>query len=211
MIIENPIEINDVIGFIRNYLGFPAHGPYGSHYVGTSQKHSQDQVETCVPALQTLCLQSKRAPVPPPSLDGLPAELLEHVAMDLPVTSILALRRSSKRLYFGISLDNLFWRRVLLSNRLFGFTWDLDSQMSTDDDLAERNSTEALKWDWRGLAIALSGDRPVGRKGSLRLNEPIGLTRRRNIWDNIRMTELKMSRRRFGGQNPRTCRNYWCS
>ena len=195
MIIENPIEINDEISFIRNYLGFPAHGPYRDHYAGTSQKHSQDQVETCISALQTLCLQSKRSPAPPSSLEGLPTELLEHVVMDLPVTSILALRRCSKRLYSGISLDNLFWRRVLLSNRLFGFTWDLDSQMSTDDDLAERNSTESLKWDWRGLAIALSGDRPVGRKGSLRLNEPRGLTRRRNIWNNVKEIERTMSRR----------------
>ena len=195
MIIENPIEINDVIGFIRNHLGFPAHGPYRSHYVGTSQNHSEDQVEPCVPALQTLCLQSKQTPVPPSSLERLPAELLVHIVVDLSVTSILALRRSSKRLYFGISLDNLFWRRVLLSNRLFGYTWDLDSQMSTDDDLAERSSTEALKWDWRGFAIALSGDRPVGRKGSLRLDEPRGLTRRRNIWKNIKEIERTMFRR----------------
>lgn len=198
MIIGNPVEIDDVIRFIRIHLGFPIHGPHPSHYVGTSQNYSQDEVETCDPALQTLCLQSKQTPIPPSSLEGLPTELLEHIVMDVPVTCILALRRSNKRLYSCIPLDEVFWRRVLLSNRLFGFTWDLDSQMSTDDDLAERNSTEALSWDWCGLAKALSGGRPLGEKGRLTLNEPEGLTRRRNIWNYIRTAELIMSRRLFG-------------
>lgn len=208
VLVEDPIEIDDLIRYVRHHLGFPPHGPHRSQDIGTSHNRFQDLVERYVPALQIRCFQSKLSPTAPSNLERLPTELLEHIMMHLPVTCILVLRRSSKRLYSVIPLDNAFWRRVLLSNRLFGFTWDLDSQMSTDDDLTKRNSTEALKWDWPGLAKALSGDRPIGKKGSLSLNEPRGLSRRRNVWNNLKQIEQTTFQSLFGDNIPITGDNY---
>ena len=117
-----------------------------------------------------------------PTIMTLPTELFEQILQSLPPRSIVSLHRSCKAAAARIYLDNRFWRKSLLSNTLLGFTWDLDQIMSKDKTLCERNSAEALTWDWKELARVLARNGLDGVDEANSMATPAGLKARRRIW-----------------------------
>ncbi len=115
----------------------------------------------------------------------MPTEILDLILADLSPRSVVSLHDCCKTFAARLPLNQRFWRDGLLSNRLLGYTWDLDNVMSEDKILQERNSDDALGWEWKGLGQVLA------REGFFREEEeevfkapgvPEGLKARKRIW-----------------------------
>jgi len=126
----------------------------------------------------------------------MPTEILDLILANLSPRSLVSLHDCCKTFAARLPLDQRFWRDGLLSNRLLGFTWDLDDVMSEDEILQKRNSDDALGWDWKGLGQVL------GREAFYRGEEegvfedpgiPDGLKARKRIWRCI--VEIARSRK----------------
>ena len=115
-----------------------------------------------------------------PRLESLPVEVLHHICVDLPLTSRLSIHLSCRSLASRISLDQLFYRKQLLSGHLFALT-DLDLGM------VQQRWDEIRDQDWRQLVRDLTryenfyaGEGGSGAPGKLR-DAPIGLKNRMRI------------------------------
>lgn len=81
-----------------------------------------------------------------------------------------------------MNLDKSFWRKTLLSSTLLGFTWDLDQIPSQNKTLRERNSDEALTWDWKQPARVFAKNGLYEVDDASSLATPEGMKARRRIW-----------------------------
>jgi len=110
-----------------------------------------------------------------PRLEGLPTEILLHISTFLPISSVFALRLSSKTLASRLYLDQQFWFQHLLSGSLIPYLWDLESK-------ALHAKNQNAKWDWKALAKLLARKDTImmGKEGMA--DVPIGLRNRCRIW-----------------------------
>lgn len=111
------------------------------------------------------------------ALDALPNELLNKIIALLPISSILNLHRTNRKLFNKISLDQNFWRDQLVSGRLISFIWDLDREPCLQKD---NEASDNTCWDWRALARDLVEEPFVELALKNRLSESLadGLGRR---------------------------------
>ncbi|KAI9885705.1 MAG: hypothetical protein M1823_002470 [Watsoniomyces obsoletus] len=121
-------------------------------------------------------IPADRTPTGPKShLESLPNELLQSVASFLPISSLLALDRTSRGLH-GRVLSQTIWREALIGGDLVGYLWDLDASA------CRIIKGPAEDWDWYGLARELAR-RDVFESGSgLVGGIPSGLRNRQRIW-----------------------------
>lgn len=114
-----------------------------------------------------------------------PAEIFDLILADLSPRSVVSLHDCCKALAARLPLDQAFWRDGLLLNRFLGFTWDLDNVMSKDKILQERNSDNALGWEWRELGQVLAKEGCFQKDEEKEFKNPgisDGLRARKRIW-----------------------------
>ncbi|KAA8622736.1 hypothetical protein PtrSN002B_011443 [Pyrenophora tritici-repentis] len=124
----------------------------------------------------------------PRALERLPAELLEEVCVNLPISSIIALHRTSKALAIQLPLDSTFWRNSLRDGSLHPHMWDLDTKW-IERDLQEKNELHmdpTASWDWKGAAKLLAMKRfPIAGCDDRLADLPHGFWNRCRIWATI--------------------------
>ena len=113
-------------------------------------------------------------------LEALPLECVEQICNELPLSSVFSLRLSCKGFGSSVALSQGFWRKRLLSGRLFAMQ-DLDLAMVNE------RWNEIKDKDWRRLVRTLTryenfyaGEGGSGTLGELH-DAPIGLKNRMRI------------------------------
>jgi hypothetical protein len=86
------------------------------------------------------------------AIDSLPTELLDEIISYLPVSSIISLHRTNRKLFNRTPFDQTFWRNQLLSGKLVYFLWDIDEAHCIQKDNELLGDT---CYDWRTLALTL--------------------------------------------------------
>ncbi|USP76101.1 hypothetical protein yc1106_03375 [Curvularia clavata] len=132
-------------------------------------------------------------------LECLPKELLDEISSHLPISSVIALHRTSKLLALQTPLDSNFWRNSLGEGSLHPHVWDLDAKRV--EQLLPQPATAPLdptaSWDWRSVAKLLAAKRsPINRRDDRLVDVPAGFWNRCRIWATVeealqaRMNEL---------------------
>ncbi|KAE8865802.1 hypothetical protein PTNB29_02949 [Pyrenophora teres f. teres] len=124
----------------------------------------------------------------PQALERLPTELLEEICANLPISSIMALHRTSKGLAIQFPLDSTFWRNSLRDGSLHPHMWDLDTKWIERDlrETSELRSDLTASWDWKGAAKLLAMKRfPIAGCDDRLADLPHGFWNRCRIWATI--------------------------
>jgi hypothetical protein len=87
-----------------------------------------------------------------PAIDCLPIEVLDEITSYLPVSSILSLHRTNRKLFNRTPFHQTFWRNQLLSGKLVYFLWDIDAALCIQKDNEPLGNTY---YDWKTLALTL--------------------------------------------------------
>jgi hypothetical protein len=109
-------------------------------------------------------------------LEGLPAEIVDHITDYLSARSALALHCCSKSLSEKVPIDDRFWKSHLCNGSLLLHLWDVDEQ-----ELKQRTAG-AIEWDWKALIKRLSVEFNQDYKSRV---VPPGLWNRRRILNYI--------------------------
>ncbi|RDL42544.1 uncharacterized protein BP5553_02523 [Venustampulla echinocandica] len=122
-------------------------------------------------------------------LEALPKEILDEIACHLTVSSVFALRSSSKTLAACLYPDQRFFFQRLLGGTLIPHIWELESQECVDkngEDVSLKGTLQLgdeARWDWKALAKLLANKDAImiAEEGKL-LDAPIGFRNRCRIW-----------------------------
>lgn len=121
-------------------------------------------------------------------LECLPKELLDEISSHLPISSVIALQRTSKLLALQIPLDSKFWRNSLGEGSLHPHVWDLDTKR-VEQQLPQPGTAPldpTASWDWRSVAKLLAAKRsPIDRRPDGLVDVPVGFWNRCRIWATI--------------------------
>ena len=126
----------------------------------------------------------------------LPPELVEEVASYLGFETVMALRSTCVQLANSISLDQRFWFRAFVSDRLFGFFFKFETVDAVREirDKAYKLRKLPPRWDWMSLIKQLATYSSFANDGLFH-NAPPGFRNRRRIWKILETIEQKESAR----------------
>ncbi|KAF4617008.1 hypothetical protein G7Y89_g15141 [Cudoniella acicularis] len=165
----DPINIPDLTDFVLSLLP-----EISSPFIEASDGKSEEVCEV--------------KPKPPPTskephLQDLPMEILHQISSYLPISSVFALRLSSKTLASHLYPDQQFWYKRLLFGTLIPYVWDLNSkdlhaknaQYTSSKAIQQPDYTDG-RWDWKKLAKKLAQKDAImmADQGTM-MNAPIAL------------------------------------